>query len=288
MPQSDEDVLREMDVVAVESTRSYRRWSALPDGAAFSYNQKYTRGRDGHDWLLRKNIWRRMRYRRENRAKVARLRIGGEGGEGEEDRGATSSSTTTTAGSGNDAEEEGGRIEDGTRRREEEEGEANDEDDEDDEDGEDGEDGDDVALVVSRAMEDAAAGAMAGDHPSGFFAHHGMIDADAVAALGAGGGEEEYDASSAAEEDDDPDGAGAGVVPSCAALDAAARLAAAVSAADGGAAPRPTGGGGDAGDGAVEDGIDDSEPTDAGVPRADDVNDGNDNEDVRTSEVFAV
>ena len=113
MPQSDEDVLREMDVVAVESTRSYRRWSALPDGAAFSYNQNYTRGRDGHDWLLRKNIWRRMRYRRENRAKVASLRIGGEKGEEEEDRGATLSSTTTTAGSGNDAEEEGGRREGG-------------------------------------------------------------------------------------------------------------------------------------------------------------------------------
>ena len=31
----NEDVLREMDVVAVESTRSYRRWSALPDGATF-------------------------------------------------------------------------------------------------------------------------------------------------------------------------------------------------------------------------------------------------------------
>ena len=40
-----------------------------------------------------------MRCRRENRAKVSSLRIGGEEEEGEEDRGATSSlSTTLTAG----------------------------------------------------------------------------------------------------------------------------------------------------------------------------------------------
>jgi hypothetical protein len=38
------------------------------------YNQKYVKGRDGHDWLLRKNIWRRMRYRRENKKMVERLR----------------------------------------------------------------------------------------------------------------------------------------------------------------------------------------------------------------------
>lgn len=38
------------------------------------YNQKYTKGREGDDWLLRKNIWRRMRYRRENKKMVARFK----------------------------------------------------------------------------------------------------------------------------------------------------------------------------------------------------------------------
>ena len=38
------------------------------------YNQKYVKGRDGHDWLLRKNIWRRMRYRRENKKMVEQLK----------------------------------------------------------------------------------------------------------------------------------------------------------------------------------------------------------------------
>jgi hypothetical protein len=38
------------------------------------YNQKYTKGKEGHDWLLRKNIWRRMRYRRENKQIVERMK----------------------------------------------------------------------------------------------------------------------------------------------------------------------------------------------------------------------
>jgi hypothetical protein len=85
-------------------TRLYRRWLVLPDGTSFMYKQTYVRGRDGHDWLLRKNIWRRMRYRRENRAKVLNLRARGGwvGGEEVEGGGATSMST---AGRGN-AEEE--------------------------------------------------------------------------------------------------------------------------------------------------------------------------------------
>ena len=66
----DEQVGQEMDVAAVEATRSYRTWLALEDGAEFIYNQKYTKGRPIHDWLLRKNIWRRMRYRRENKKMV--------------------------------------------------------------------------------------------------------------------------------------------------------------------------------------------------------------------------
>jgi hypothetical protein len=70
---SDAEVAREMDVPAVEATRSYRTWMALPEGAEFVYNQKYIRGRAGHDWLLRKNIWRRMRYRRENKRMVDQL-----------------------------------------------------------------------------------------------------------------------------------------------------------------------------------------------------------------------
>jgi hypothetical protein len=64
---SDAQLAQEMDVPAVEATRSYRTWSNLPDGAEFTYNQKFIKGWEGHDWLLRKNIWRRMRYRRDNK-----------------------------------------------------------------------------------------------------------------------------------------------------------------------------------------------------------------------------
>ena len=70
---TDKDVSKEMDVPAVEATRSYRAWSELPDGAEFVYNQKYIKGMPNHDWLLRKNIWRRMRYRRENKKMVEEL-----------------------------------------------------------------------------------------------------------------------------------------------------------------------------------------------------------------------
>jgi len=70
---SDEEVSKEMDVAAVEATRSYRAWLALEDGAVFQYNQKYIKGRENHDWLLRKNIWRRMRYRRENKKMLEKL-----------------------------------------------------------------------------------------------------------------------------------------------------------------------------------------------------------------------
>ncbi|KAL7493823.1 hypothetical protein ACHAWT_002646 [Skeletonema menzelii] len=71
---SDQEILTEMDVPAVEATRSYKKWLALPDGEKFVYNQTYEKGKKDHDWLLRKNIWRRMRYRRENKVKVERLR----------------------------------------------------------------------------------------------------------------------------------------------------------------------------------------------------------------------
>jgi hypothetical protein len=64
---SDAELAQEMDIAAVVATRSYRTWLKLPEGAEFLYNQKYIKGRDGHDWLLRKNIWRRMRYRRDNK-----------------------------------------------------------------------------------------------------------------------------------------------------------------------------------------------------------------------------
>jgi len=73
-PLTDRQVMDEMDVEAVEATRSYRNWSALRHGQEFVYNQRYIKGHDGHDWLLRKNIWRRMRYRRENKRLVAQLR----------------------------------------------------------------------------------------------------------------------------------------------------------------------------------------------------------------------
>jgi hypothetical protein len=76
----------EMDIAAVEATRSYKTWLTLDDGEDFVYNQKYTKGKEGQDWLLKKNIWRRMRYRRENKRMVERLRQQGvlEGKEGDE------------------------------------------------------------------------------------------------------------------------------------------------------------------------------------------------------------
>ena len=70
---TDVDILNEMDVDAVEATRSYKKWAALPMGTPFVYNQMYIKGEDGHDWLLKKNIWRRMRYRRRNRERVDEL-----------------------------------------------------------------------------------------------------------------------------------------------------------------------------------------------------------------------
>lgn len=69
----DEKLLEEMDVKAVEATRSYKAWNELNDGQEFVYNQRYTKGQEGHDWLLRKNIWRRMKYRRENKKIVQQL-----------------------------------------------------------------------------------------------------------------------------------------------------------------------------------------------------------------------
>ncbi|GKY96309.1 hypothetical protein MPSEU_000590600 [Mayamaea pseudoterrestris] len=72
---TDAQVEAEMDVRAVEATRSYKTWMALQPGQEFCYNQKYSKGKEGHDWLLRKNIWRRMRYRRENKKLVQTLRI---------------------------------------------------------------------------------------------------------------------------------------------------------------------------------------------------------------------
>ena len=76
---TDSEVTKEMDVLAVEATRSYRKWMSLQDGQEFVYNQKYVKGKDGHDWLLRKNIWRRMRYRRENKKMVEILKVQAEG-----------------------------------------------------------------------------------------------------------------------------------------------------------------------------------------------------------------
>ena len=70
---SDEAIKEEMDVHAVEATRSYKTWLSLPNGSEFLYNQKYIKGQESHDWLLKKNIWRRMRYRRENKKMVEQM-----------------------------------------------------------------------------------------------------------------------------------------------------------------------------------------------------------------------
>lgn len=71
--RSDEDIIHEMDMEAVEATRSYQKWAALPNDATFVYNHTFTKGNDGDDWLLKRIIWRRMRYRRQNRDKVYEL-----------------------------------------------------------------------------------------------------------------------------------------------------------------------------------------------------------------------
>ena len=76
MQPTDEEILAEMDVPAVEATRSYQKWLALADKETFTYNQTYTKGHKNHDWLLKKNIWRRMRYRRENSARLAAVKNG--------------------------------------------------------------------------------------------------------------------------------------------------------------------------------------------------------------------
>mmetsp|Transcript_4485 Transcript_4485/g.5827 ORF Transcript_4485/g.5827 Transcript_4485/m.5827 type:complete len:386 (-) Transcript_4485:3308-4465(-) len=71
---TDEELIGEMDTPAIEATRSYKAWLTLPKDSEFTYNQKYIKGREGHDWLLRKNIWRRMRYRRQNKNMVEKLK----------------------------------------------------------------------------------------------------------------------------------------------------------------------------------------------------------------------
>ena len=65
--QSDAQVHKEMDHKAVEQTRSFKQWLKLSEGCVFTYNQlQYIKGQYGHEWLFKKNIWRRMRYRRKN------------------------------------------------------------------------------------------------------------------------------------------------------------------------------------------------------------------------------
>uniref|UniRef100_A0A7R9VMT0 Uncharacterized protein n=1 Tax=Pseudictyota dubia TaxID=2749911 RepID=A0A7R9VMT0_9STRA len=71
----DIEAQREMDVPAVEATRSYKAWLALEHGKELIYNcRRYVKGEEGEDWFLKKTIWRRMRYRRENKKMVERLK----------------------------------------------------------------------------------------------------------------------------------------------------------------------------------------------------------------------
>jgi len=70
----DLQLRNEMDVISVEATRSYKAWLKIEDGKEFVYNQTYVKGKEGHDFLLKKNIWRRMRYRRENKMMVEKMR----------------------------------------------------------------------------------------------------------------------------------------------------------------------------------------------------------------------
>lgn len=81
---TDEEVMREMDVPAVEGTRSFKAWLVLEEGQTFTYNQTYVKGKEGHEWLLKKNVWRRMRYRRENKKMVDKMK-GADPSDGEGD-----------------------------------------------------------------------------------------------------------------------------------------------------------------------------------------------------------
>ena len=68
----------EIDYEAVLATRSYRKWSSLPEGAEFTYNQRFIKGQHGHEELLIKNIWRRMKYRRDNKDLVMQFKNEGD------------------------------------------------------------------------------------------------------------------------------------------------------------------------------------------------------------------
>lgn len=94
---TDAEIVKEMDVAAVEATRSFRRWKSLQDGEIMTYNQSYVKGQPKHEWQLRKNIWRRMRYRRENKKIVEKLKIEDEGGTIEEGGDGGGGTTTTTS-----------------------------------------------------------------------------------------------------------------------------------------------------------------------------------------------
>eukprot|EP00588_Corethron_pennatum_P013420 CAMPEP_0194276644 /NCGR_PEP_ID=MMETSP0169-20130528/9179_1 /TAXON_ID=218684 /ORGANISM="Corethron pennatum, Strain L29A3" /LENGTH=251 /DNA_ID=CAMNT_0039020405 /DNA_START=88 /DNA_END=840 /DNA_ORIENTATION=- len=54
----------DMDIIAIENTRTYKKWMLLEDGQELRYNHVYHKGKAGQDNHLRKNIWRRMKYRR--------------------------------------------------------------------------------------------------------------------------------------------------------------------------------------------------------------------------------
>lgn len=64
----------DIDYEAVIATRSYRKWNSLPEGFEFTYNHRFIKGRAGHDDLLIKNIWRRMKYRRDNKDLVIQFK----------------------------------------------------------------------------------------------------------------------------------------------------------------------------------------------------------------------
>lgn len=92
---TDTEIVKEMDVAAVEATRSYRKWKSLKEGEVLTYNQSYIKGDPKHEWLLKKNIWRRMRYRRENKKIVEKLKLEHDGVE-DNDHPAVSAETTNT------------------------------------------------------------------------------------------------------------------------------------------------------------------------------------------------
>jgi len=66
----------DMDIIAIENTRTYKKWMLLEDGKELRYNHVYHKGKAGQDNHLRRNIWRRMKYRKRCKNLIATMNEG--------------------------------------------------------------------------------------------------------------------------------------------------------------------------------------------------------------------